>query len=160
MFGSLSAIEGIILNIIVIKHVFINKFNENLYFIIKENKILFIACIAFTIIAALCSLYNPRSACNIYFFILGIGLFIYLWYKYVPINKKTPSYYNPFIIIIFLILLVCGITLIANLCGQTYVISQKITIKQKLSINEKIKELSAHNPNLKVNEKYTKIKTC
>jgi hypothetical protein len=56
--------------------------------------------------------------------------------------------------------LVCGITLIANLCGQTYVISQKLTIKQKLSINEKIRELSSSNPNLKVNEKYTKIKTC
>ena len=160
LFGSLSSIEGIILNIIVIKHVFINKFNENLYFIIKENKILFIACIAFTIIAALCSLYNPRSACNIFFFIFGIGLFIYLWYKYVPIKEKTPSYYNPFIIIIFIVLVFCGISVIGNLCGQTYVISQKITIKQKSSINEKIRDLSVSNPNLKINEKYTKIKTC
>ena len=160
LFGSLSAIEGTILNIIVIINVFINKFDENLSIIIKENKILFIASIVFTIIAGLCSLCNPRSTCNIYFYIFGIGLFIYLWYKYVPINEKTPSYYNPFIIIIFLILLVCGITLIANLCGQTYVISQKLTIKQKLSINEKIRELSERNPNLKVNEKYTKIKTC
>ena len=61
LFGSLSAIEGIILNIIVIINVFINKFDENLSIIIKENKILFIANIVFAIIGGLCSLYNPRS---------------------------------------------------------------------------------------------------
>ena len=160
LFGSLSAIEGIILNIIVIIHVFIIKFDENLSIIIKENKILFIACIVFVVLAALCSLCNPRSGYNICFFIFGFGLFIYLWYKYIPIKENTPSYYNPFIIIIFIVIMFCGISVIANLCGQTYVISQKITIKQKSSIKEKINEISANNLNLNIDQKYTKIKTC
>jgi len=160
LFGSLSAIEAIILNIILIIHVFIIKSDGVFSIMIKGNKILFIVSSVFSILAALCSICNPRCSCNILFWIFGLGSFIYLWYKYIPIKEKTPSYYNPFIIIIFIVVMFLGLSVIGTFCGQTYVISQKITIKQKSSIKEKISELSEKNPNLKINEKYTKLKSC
>ena len=160
LFGSLSSIILIILIIIVIKHVFITKSDETLSFMIKENKTLFITSVVLAILGIFYSLCNPRYSCNAYLFgSSGIGLFIYLWHKHVPTTDTTPSYYNPYIIIIFVVVVLLGIPVIGNLTSQTHILGQKLTVKQKTSINQKIRELQLKNPNLKINEEYTRKKS-
>ena len=159
IFGSLSSIEGIILNIIVMIYIFFIKADETLSFIIKENKTLFITCIVLAILSILTTCCR-RCFCNtVLFGVSSFSLFIYLWNKHVPIKETTPSYYNPYIIIIFIIAISCGMFVIGTFCGQTFLISQKVTVKQKKSINEKINEIYRENPNLKISEEYTRVKT-
>ena len=160
IFGSLSSIISIILIIIVMIYIFFIKSDETLSFIIKGNKILFIASIVLAILAVLCSFCRKCFCHTILFGGSAIGLFYYLWNKYVPIKETTPSYYNPYIIIIFIIVVSCGQFVIKNLCNQTFLIGQKITVKQNLSIIEKIHEVYRENPNLKISEEYTRVKTC
>ena len=119
LFGSFSSISAIILNVISIINVYFTNSDETVSFIIKGNKILFIASIVLIILAVLCSFFSlcSRGGCACYvglFGCSGIGLFIYLWYKYVPINETTPSYYNPYIIILFIAVMSCGFFIIPN----------------------------------------------
>ena len=73
--------------------------------------------------------------------ILSFSIFCYQWYKYIPKNENTPSYYNPLIIIVFLVSIGFGIFNVSNFVVQTYNISRGLTFKQTLSINEKIDEI-------------------
>ena len=101
-----------------------------------------------------------RTECKmITFATIGFGLFIRMWYKYVPRNENTPSYYSPFIFITFIVVIIYSVFAIGNFCGQTYVISDKSTVKQNRSIKDKMSELYRINPNLKIDEEYTRKKT-
>lgn len=155
LMGHIAGLKGIIINIRVIIYVFITKYDETLSFVVKGNKTLVIVMIA--------SIILPVLYFNLYILIICagivIGLYFYLWYKYIPIKQSTPSYFNPYIIVTFIIVVMCYIFITGNLCGQTYVISQNITIKQYASINEKILDLYKNNRGLKVDEKYTKRKS-
>lgn len=154
LMGHIAAIKGIIINIRVIIYVFITKYDETISFVVKGNKTLLIVMVASIILAG--AFPNPyRSSI---FGGISIGLYFYLWYKYIPIKQSTPSYFNPYIIVTFIIVVMCYIFITGNLCGQTYVISQNITIKQYASINEKVIDLYKNHRELKVNEKYTKRK--
>ena len=82
-----------------------------------------------------------------------------MWYKYVPINDNTPSYFNPLIIIILIVAISFGFFVMSNFGSQTYSISRKVTIKQIESINEKASDLFYINPNLKISEEYTRQRT-
>ena len=163
LMGHIAAIKGIIINIRVIKYVFITKYDETISFVIKGNKTLLYIMIASIIIAVLfpsSSRSFPSIPINTFIFGgIAFGLYFYLWYKYIPIKEGTPSYFNPFIIITFIIVVMCYVFITGNLCGQTYVITQNITIKQYASINEKVRELYKNHRDLKVNEKYTKRKS-
>ena len=155
LMGHIAGLKGIIINIRVIIYVFITKYDETLSFVVKGNKTLLIVMIASIILPVLYSnLYSIIICAGIV-----IGLYFYLWYKYIPIKQSTPSYFNPYIIVTFIIVVMCYIFITGNLCGQTYVISQNITIKQYASINEKILDLYKNNRGLKVDEKYTKRKS-
>ena len=158
-FGSIFSIQSTILNLIAIIYVFIIKSSETISYIIKGNKTLFIICITFLILTLLFSICIICCPCwMIIFGIISFSLFLFLWYKYFPIKDNTPSFYNPFIIVTFIISISYGLFVIGNFCGQTYVISQKITIKQKFSINEKVNDLFYNNTGLKVSEKFTRKK--
>ena len=160
IFGSLSSIISISLNIIVMIYIFFIKSDETLSFIIKENKSLFITSIVLAILAILTAFFRRCFCYTILFGVSGIFLFIYLWNKHVPIKETTPSYYNPYIIIIFIIVITCGPFVIGTFCGQTFLISQRITVKQKASIKEKINEIYKENSNLAISQEYTRVKTC
>ena len=158
IFGSLESVISILLIIIVMINIFFIKSDETISFIIKGNKSLFIVSIVLSILAILFSSCK-RCCCNVILFGgTGISLFVYLWYMHVPIKETTPSYYNPFIIIIFIIVMSCGTFVIGNLCNQTYNIGQKITVKQRSSIIEKIGEMYREDPKLKIDEEYTRKK--
>ena len=155
LMGHIAGLKGIIINIRVIIYVFITKYDETLSFVVKGNKTLLIVMIASIILPVLYSnLYSIIICAGIV-----IGLYFYLWYKYIPIKQSTPSYFNPYIIVTFIIVVMCYIFITGNLCGQTYVISQNITIKQYASINEKVLDLYKNHRDLKVDEKYTKRKS-
>lgn len=159
-YGSILALNSIILNIITSIYVFIIKYNETIYFIFKGNKLWFYLGIACFIISLIfwCSIF--MAACAIPFGLIGFCIFIIMWYIYVPINANTPSYYSPFIIIILFVAFSFGINVFANFLGQAYVISRKITIKQKMSIKNKEIDLFYKSFNLKLSEKYSRKKTC
>jgi hypothetical protein len=160
IFGSLSSIISISLNIIVMIYIFFIKSDETLSFIIKENKSLFITSIVLAILAILTTFCKRCFCYTILFGVSGVFLFFYLWNKHVPIKETTPSYYNPYIIIIFIIVITCGPFVIGTFCGQTFLISQRITVKQKASIKEKINEIYKENSNLTISQEYTRVKTC
>ena len=61
----------------------------------------------------------------LYFLKCGINI--------LPENKKTPSYYTPFIIITLFIVIGYSVFTGANLFGQTFVLSEKMTVKQNMS---------------------------
>ena len=126
---------------------------------VKGNKILYYIMIVSIILAIVNAVFSRNLTSNIFLFgSIGIGLYFYLWYKYITIKEGAPTYFNPYIVITLLILIMCYVFITGNLCGQTYVISQNITIKQHASINEKVVDLYKINGNLKVSEEFTKLK--
>ena len=159
LFAFLFGSQTVFLSLKAIKYVFITKYKETVYFIYKENKFGFYLCICFIVLSLLFSMYRRAECTIVTFGLIGFIMFFKMWYKYVPRNEKTPSYYSPFIIITLFI--VIGYTLFAgaNLFGQTFVLSEKMTVKQNMSIQEKIAELEKINPNLKVSDEYTRQKS-
>ena len=161
LLGHIAGLKGVIINIRVIIYVFITKYDETISFVVKGNKTLLIVLIASLILALLCSCSTDFQRVPYKAIIFGgfaFGLYFYLWYKYIPIKEGTPSYFNPYIIVTFIIVVMCYVFITGNLCGQTYVISQNITIKQYASINQKVFDIRKNHRDLKVNEKYTKRK--
>ena len=151
-FGTNLAFYSIILNLITIINVFVVNYKETIFYIYKGNKKYLFLSIFFAVFSQLFRF----SCCVISFALMSFGLFIKLWYQYVPKNKNTPSYYNPFIIIIFIVALGFGGFVMGNFFSQLYVISQKITIKQKESIKDKEIDLFYINPKLKIRKEYTR----
>ena len=159
LFGSILAVHTIIINFIIIIYLYIIKYNDTLYYILKENKLFFFLSIIFIIFSLLESC-NPRCACFVWTFgLLGFGILIGVWYKYVPRNENTPSCYHPLLPIIIIIVFGCDFFMIGNFIGQFYVIMNNITIKQAASIQDKIKDLYYKNSNLRVDEEYIQKKT-
>ena len=159
LFASIFGFKAIFLSLKAIKYIFITKYNETLFYILKEDKIGFFICIFCLIFAILLST-GRRTECNVIILTsISFGLFIRIWYKYVPRNENTPSYYSPFNIITLFVVIIYTIFAIVNFCGQTYVISNKSTLKQNMSIRDKISELYSINPNLKINDEYIRKKT-
>ena len=62
--------------------------------------------------------------------ISGFGCFLYIWYKYIPKNDTIPSYFNPYILLVFIIAIVFGIFVISNFVGQTYHIGKGYTVNR------------------------------
>ena len=161
IYGSIFSLQCIILSFIAVIYVFKTKSNETISYITKEHKFLFNLNIIFIIIAIFFSMCTRGCFCCVLLFGFGgFGNFLRMWYKYVPKNKNTPSFYNPFIIVMLIVAISYGFFVCGNFCGQTYVISRRITIKQKASINDKINDLFKNDQNLKVNEEYTREVTC
>jgi hypothetical protein len=126
LFGSILSLHCIILNIITIIYVFIIKYNLTTRFLYQGNKFLFILIVILMIISIIYS-WNPFAfCCSISFSLIGFLLFLVMWFKYVPIKENTPSYFNPFIIITFVIASIFGCFVIINFCSQTFNVSQKI----------------------------------
>ena len=151
-FGTNLAFYSIVLNLIVIINAFIIHYKETIFYIYKGNKKYLILSIILEIIPLLFRI----NCCTLIFISIGLGLFIKLWYEFVPIKENTPSYFNPFIMVIFNVGLGFGGFVMGNFCSQFYVLSQKITIKQKESIKDKEIDLFYTNPKLKIKEIYTK----
>ena len=158
-FGSLFSLHCIILNLITVIYVLIVKYRLTTYFIYHGNKTLFIICLILLILSLLLSCSPIIFCCSMIFGLIGISMFIIMWYKYVPINDNTPSYFNPLIIIIIIVAISFGFFVMSNFGSQTYSISRKVTIKQIESINEKASDLFYINPNLKISEEYTRQRT-
>ena len=151
-FGTNLAFYSIVLNLIVIINAFVINYKETIFYIYKGNKKYFIISIILEIFPILIG----TQFCYIPLASTGLGIFIKLWYQYVPINENTPSYYNPFIIVIFFIASGFGIFVFGNFGSQLYVISKKITIKQKESIKDKKNDLFNANSRFRISEKYTR----
>ena len=151
-FGSNLAFYSIILNLTTIIYVFAFKYKETLIYIYKGNRKYLIISIIFDILSLSCAI----IVLAIIFAFIGLGMFIILWYKFVPINENTPSYYNPFILIILIIALGFGGFVFGNFCRQLYVISNNITIKQKESIKDKAIDLFNTHSRFKISDKYTR----
>ena len=131
-FGGNLSLNSIFLNLIAIIKVYLINYNETIFYIQKGNKQYFYISISFIILSLL--LLFSINCCTITFAVIGFGLFIKLWYQYVPINEYTPSYYNPFIIVIFMIALNIGIFAFKNFAKQAYFISKNNTIKKNAYI--------------------------
>ena len=154
MFGSIFSILATILNSITMFYVFIVKSKETLYPLYNGNKwLLFLSIILLIICISNSASHFPLLVLILTTGLSGLGILFIIWYKYVPINGK-PSYYNPFIILTFIISISFGIFVNANFCGQTFLISRKLTTKQAISIKEKIRELSNQNAEQQIDYNY------
>jgi hypothetical protein len=140
--GSIFSILAIILSLVVIIHVFIIKANETTIPLCKGNFWLLILSLLLILLSLLCcTSRTPDLGCILIPGIIGFCLLLILWYKYVPKKKNTPSYYSPFIIIVFNISIVFGFFVIANCIGQIWQIGRGFTVKQTSSILQKIWDL-------------------
>ena len=160
LYGSILLLQLLILNTIVIIHVYIIKYNDVLHYILKGNKYLIYLIIICVILSMLFSRCIGGIMYSSFFITMAFCLFIFMWYQYVPRNDKTPAYYSPLINILYIFCLIFGCNIIGNLCGQLYVLSHKRTIKQDASIKAKIVELKQLNKDLKVSEDYNRKITC
>ena len=151
-FGTNLAFYSIFLNLTVIINVFIIHYKETIFYIYKGNKKYLFLSIFFEIL----SLCFRISFCPIIFVAIGLGIFIKLWYQYVPLTENIPFYYNPFIIVIFIVASIFGGFVMGSFGSQFYVTGRKITIKQKESIKDKEIDLFYTNPKLTIKEKYSK----
>ena len=155
LFGSVFSILSILFNLIVIIYVFIIKGNETIFYIYKGNKFIFFLSLILLVISFIYSTSrHPDYGLIIIPGVISIGLFLYLWFKYFPKNKNTPSYYNPFIIIVFIISIIFAIFNDINLCSQCYHIERGLTIKQIISIKDKIVDLSLNQSKLRIKNQY------
>jgi hypothetical protein len=154
LYGSLFMLPLIVLNTIVIINVYI--INKILSLIINGNKYLF-CLIVFCFISSIYFCFRPGGY-NIVSFLVTIGLllFYYLWYKFVPRNDDKPRYFSPMINIFFVLCLSCGLFLIGNFCDQIYVVSRISKRKKITLIKAKIKELHQANNNIKIIEDYNR----
>ena len=159
-YGSILALNSIVLSIIVVIYIFIIKYKETIYYIFKGNKLWFYLGMTFFSLSLLFSCTIFICLCAVPLALIGLGIFIIMWYLYVPINSNTPSYYTPFNIIILIVAFGFGINVFSNFIGQSYVISRKITVKQNMSINDKEIDLFYKSPNIKLSEKYSRKRTC
>ena len=161
MFNSLSALTIIILSIIVVINVFIINREETLTPLYHGNKWLFIS-VFIILLFGICFSTCVGSGLFGRFILLfcSFGIFLYLWYKYFKKNENTPSYYNPYIILVLIVAFIFGSMATINFCGQSALISRGLTVKQKKSINDKKQELLSKDPNLKINSIYSKNLTC
>ena len=154
-FGAIFSILSATLNLIVIFYVFIIKSRETLFPLYEGNKWLLIISIILLFISFLFST-SIIPEINLILFpgLIGYTIFLYIWYKYIPKNEKTPSYYNPYILLVFIASIFLGVLDSTHLFKQTDHISRGITIKQDKSINDKIADLSQSNSNQKISNNY------
>ena len=160
IFGSIFSILAIILNSITIFYVFIIKAKETLIPLYNGNKwLLFLSIILFFICILFSTSRIPDFGIILFTGLSGLGIFLIIWYKYVS-RKDKPSYFNPFIILSFIISLSFGVLVIPNFCAQSFHISRKLTVKQAISINEKIRDLSIQNTEQQIDFNYIRRPSC
>ena len=161
MFNSIFSIVLVILSIIVIVNVFIINREETLIPLYHGNKWLFISVFIILFLGVCCSLCSGPNIFGAFIPLLfSFGMFLYLWYKYFEKNDNTPSYYNPYIILVLIVSSLFGSMATINFFGQSILISRGLTLKQKKSINDKKQELLSKDPNLKINQIYSRNITC
>ena len=154
-FGSIYSVLCAFFNLIVILYVFIINAKVTLVPLFKGNKLLlFISLILLFISFLFSTSLFPDLGFILFPGLAGFGCFIYMWYKYVPKNDTTPSYYNPYILLVFIITIVFGIFVISNFISQSYHIGKGYTVKQILSINEKMIDLAIKNNGQKMENIY------
>ena len=159
-FGSIFSILATILNLITIFYVFIIRAKETLKPLYNGNKwLLFISIILLIICVAFSTSRFPDFGIIIFTGLSGLGILLFVWYKYVPRNGK-PSYFNPFIILSFIISLSLGVFVTANFCAQSFHISRKLTVKQMASINEKIIDLANQSAIQQIDNNYIRRPGC
>ena len=160
-FGSFLSIVVIILNLIVIINVFIINSDLTIGLFYKKNKLILFISLSLLLIGILSSFNRfPRFDLIFTFGIAGFGLFLYLWYKYFKKNE-TQSYYNPYIIVTFLTVVLMGIPITINFIGQSYHISKGYTVKQLSSIKDKIGEFSRDSEDrVEIVSKYLRKLSC
>ena len=158
-FGTISGIEVSIFNFINIFYVFIIKAKETIFILYKGNKFYFILSV---ILMTIGLIYGYCGARDILFVIIpsliGIIIFIRMWYKYIYISKNIPYYYNPFILIVFVSVITFCIFVTATFVGQTIHISSGFTIKQTKSIINEMIDLSHKHTHNEINHEYTREK--
>lgn len=160
IFGSIFSILATILNSITMFYVFIIKAKETLNPLYNGNKWLLFLSIILIIICILFSTSRfPDYGIILITGLSGLGIFLIIWNKYVP-RKGKPSYFNPFIILSFIISLSFGVFVTANFCAQSFHISRKLTVKQVISINEKIRDLSIQNTGQQIDYNYIRRPSC
>ena len=155
LFGSIYSILCVFFNLITIFYVFIIKAKYTLVPLFKGNKWLFFLSIILLLISFLFST-NRFLGLGLILFpgISGFGCFLYMWYKFIPKNDTTPSYFNPYILLVFIIAIVFGIFVIGNFVGQTYHIGRGYTVKQSISIRDKMIDLAQKNNGQQINANY------
>ena len=159
-FGSICGIEVSIFSFITIYHLFIIKFNETILNLYKGNKYLFILSILLMVIGLLYAYCGVRDLfCLIIPLLIGLCIFIRMWYKYLYILNKLPGYYNPFILIVFISAISLCLFATSAFLGQTIYICSGYTLKQNRSIRNEIIELSYKHSHSEIKREYTRNKT-
>ena len=160
LFGSIFSILATILNSITMFYVFLIKARETLRPLYNGNKwLLFISIILLIICILFSTSRFPDYGIILFTGLSGLVIFLIIWYKYVNLNGK-PSYFNPFIILTFIISLSFGVFVTVNFCAQSFHISRKLTVKQLISINEKIADLSIENSMQQIDYNYIRRPGC
>ena len=150
-----------ILNLILYYDILIKRRSETLGLMYKSNK-WFVFIIIFSIIRIILLLFHrfPNFFLIGFYSLIGFGLFIYSWRKYIPKNEESRINNIPYIIIVFIINNYLGGINAGNFFTQLYHISIGFTLKQKKSIGDKIEELSKSNSKQHINYKYTRKISC
>ena len=159
-FGSLFSILCAFFDIIVILYVFIIKGDKTLIPLFKGNFVLFILCILLIFFCIWLSqrifvAYGSLIASGI----VAVLIFLYLWYKYFIKDEQTPTYFNPFIVLVLPIAILFGVFVIKNFVSQICLISTGLTIKQRKSISEKISDIFFRFPDKPVKSEYNRVYT-
>ena len=153
--GSIFSILATFFSLITIIYVFVIKAKETIIPMCKGNIwILIISLISLFLCILFSTSRSPDLGLIFIPGLLSFCLFLTSWYKYVPIKDTTPSYFNPFIIIVFIISVSFGIFVVVNFFGQTTQIGRGFTIKQSISIHEKMWDLRERGLNKTIDYNY------
>ena len=155
--GTISAILENFFLLIVMCHVYIIKSKETIFILYKSSKFYFMLSIILMSIGLIYSYCGVRDLfCLLFPSLIGYGIFVWMWYKYVYALNNLPYYYNPYILIVFISAISLGLFVTATFVRQTILICSGFTLKQSRSIRNEIIELSYRDVNNEINREYTR----
>ena len=150
-FGSITSLYIVVCQFITILKVFILE-PKGLYTQLwNNNKWVSLICLlffAFGVITLTCSIIFGTTM-----ILFGYIIFIVIYYIYYK-RDGNQRYYNPFIILVFGGAILFFFSVVGQFCVQNFNICNGLTVKQLKSIKD------ALNKKEKLNEEYTKHKTC
>lgn len=153
--GTICGIQESIFTFIALYYVYITKFKETIFILYKSSKFSFILSSVLMLIGIIYSYCGVRDLlCLLVPSLIGYGIFVRIWYKYIYILEDLPYYYNPYILIVFISALSLCLFVSSTFVGQTILIFSGYTLKQNRSIRNEIIELSYRDSNNEINKEY------
>ena len=155
--GTISAIQENTFLLVAFYHVYIIKFKETIFILYKSSKFYFILSMSLMFIGLFYCYCGVRDLfCLLFPSLIGYGIFVWMWHKYIYVLKNLPYYYNPYILIVFISAISLGLFVTVTFVRQTILICSGFTLKQSRSIRNEIIELSYRDANNEINREYTR----